>query len=122
MAAVCALIMLAFDFSGSVNGRWTLVLMASTLPLSLVSVLGTWSLIHGASLEVFAVFYFGCGVVNVWAISMLLATLRGRQKRRPSDKPLHSAAAGTKRPDSGLPGRGRPRVRGQEQKRMEHGK
>ena len=82
---VFALIILAFDFGGSVNSPWISVLIASTLPLSVVSLLGTWSLIHGAQLEGYAVFYFGCGALNVWAMSMLLARLRERRMRRPSN-------------------------------------
>lgn len=58
IAGVFALIILAFDFGGSVSSPWISVLIASTLPLSVVSLLGTWSLIHGAQLEGFAVFYF----------------------------------------------------------------
>jgi hypothetical protein len=41
---------MAFDFAGSINLVWTLVLIVLTLPCSLVSILFAWGLIHGAGI------------------------------------------------------------------------
>jgi hypothetical protein len=50
MGAVITLVVLALDFSGSVDVPWLFALMVSILSLSGASMLGTWALIHGARL------------------------------------------------------------------------
>jgi hypothetical protein len=47
---VITLVVLALDFSGSVDVPWLFALMVSILSLSGASMLGTWALIHGARL------------------------------------------------------------------------
>ena len=62
---VIACIPLAFNFKGSVDMGWTLVLIILTLPCSLVSILFAWGLIHGAGLEFFTLLYLTLAVLNV---------------------------------------------------------
>ena len=57
LLAVVICVFLAFDFAGRINTNWTLVLIALTLPWSLVSVIYAWALIHGAGLEFFTLMY-----------------------------------------------------------------
>ena len=54
---VIACILLAFNFAGDINPGWTLLLIGLTLPWSLISILFTWALIHGAGLEFFTFMY-----------------------------------------------------------------
>ncbi|HLG59215.1 MAG TPA: hypothetical protein VI485_27990 [Vicinamibacterales bacterium] len=82
LGMVITLVVLALDFSGSVDIPWLLALIVSTLPLSGASMLGAWALIHGAGLEVFAVFFVGCGVFDVWATSRILRALSERRAQR----------------------------------------
>jgi hypothetical protein len=57
LLAVVVCVFLAFDFAGAINSNWTLVLIALTLPWSIVSVIFAWALIHGAGLEFFTFMY-----------------------------------------------------------------
>jgi hypothetical protein len=43
-----SLILLAFDFEGSINVWWTLALIFITLPGSAISIFFVWALMHGA--------------------------------------------------------------------------
>ena len=70
------LIALAFDFSGAIEPEWLIALVAATLPASLVAWLGAYSLIHGASLELFAVFFLACAVFNIWLVRLIVRKLR----------------------------------------------
>ena len=72
--AVC--IFLAFNFQGSINAGWTLVLFILTLPCSLIAILFMWALIHGAGLEMFAVMFLSFAVIN----SFLIYLVFGRDK------------------------------------------
>ena len=76
LAAIVALIVAAFDFAGSVEMRWVLVLIAVTLPGSLLAWLGLWSLVHGTDLGCFAFYFFICGVLNIWLMSAIVRKLR----------------------------------------------
>jgi hypothetical protein len=57
LLSVIICIYLAFDFAGSVDGMWTLVLILLTLPWSLFCIFFAWALFHGAGLE-FSTFMF----------------------------------------------------------------
>lgn len=74
LIAVVACIYLAFDFEGSINSEWTMVLFGLTLPWSIVSIMFAWALIHGAGLEFFAVMYFSFALIN----SVLIYKLFGK--------------------------------------------
>jgi hypothetical protein len=64
LLAVVVCIFLAFDFDGSTNLNWTLVLIGLTLPWSLISIFFAWSLLHGAALEFFTVIYLAFAGLN----------------------------------------------------------
>lgn len=71
LLAVVICIILAFDFDGSIDVTWTLILITLTLPGSLVSILFTWSLIHGAELGFFAFIYLVSAIFNLVVINWL---------------------------------------------------
>jgi len=68
LALVVVFIVLAFDFEGAIREPWVWYLVVATLPGSLVAWFGMWALIHGANLGCFALFFFGCGVLNVFLV------------------------------------------------------
>ena len=74
--AVLILIFLAFDFDGDVRLVWLLLLLASTLPWSVVSLLFAWSLFHGAGLETFAVMYAAFAFINAFIVRYLWSAFR----------------------------------------------
>ena len=82
LVAVVLCIFLAFDYAGAINLNWTLVLIALTLPWSLVSIVFVWALIHGAGLEFFTVMYLIFAGVNSSIFYWLYSVFR---KRRASD-------------------------------------
>jgi hypothetical protein len=76
LAAVVALTVAAFDFAGSIRLPWILILIAATLPFSLVAWLGAWGLIHGTQLGCFAFYFLMCAGINVAIVARLVARLR----------------------------------------------
>ncbi|MDX2044332.1 MAG: hypothetical protein SF097_24195 [Acidobacteriota bacterium] len=74
LVLICVL--LAFDFDGAIDPTWTLVLIAVTLPGSLVSILFAWSLIHGAGLEFFAFVYLASAGFNIFVFNWIISRLR----------------------------------------------
>lgn len=58
-------ILLAFDYRGSLNSNWWLILSALTLPWSLIGFIFIWALIHGAGLEFFTIIYLFFASINV---------------------------------------------------------
>jgi hypothetical protein len=93
LAAVVVLVVAGMDFAGSINSRWIEWLILITMPLSSVSLVGTWALIHGADLPYFAAFYFACATINVWLASRVLRTVRLRVSARPSNTRLGSSTS-----------------------------
>jgi hypothetical protein len=89
LLAVIACIPMAFDFAGSINLVWTLVLIVLTLPCSLVSILFAWGLIHGAGLEFFSLMYVTLAILNVlwvnaivnWSRKNRMAEIESRKLR-----------------------------------------
>src|SRR5262245_23977752 len=69
IVAVC--IVLAFDFKGAIDFEWTLVLIAVTVPWSLISVFFAWALIHGAGLEMFTIIYLAFAGINALILNWL---------------------------------------------------
>ena len=63
LAAVIVLTIRALGYSDS---DWLMVLIAATLPWSLVALLFLWSLIHGASPWLFWLVFVGGGAVNAF--------------------------------------------------------
>jgi hypothetical protein len=79
LVAVIACIPMAFDFSGSIDWAWTLVLIVLTLPCSLVSILFAWGLVHGAGLEFFSLVYLTLATLNVvWVNAIINWSRRNR--------------------------------------------
>lgn len=78
LGAVVLCISLAFDYAGAINIDWTLVLIGLTLPWSLVSIVFTWSLIHGAGLEFFTVMYLIFAGANSLIFYWLYSVYRKR--------------------------------------------
>ncbi len=76
LAIVVALIVAGFDLRGEIEPIPVLVLVALTLPFSLLSFFGLWALIHGADLGCFIVFYLTCATVNVWLAGRWLSRRR----------------------------------------------
>jgi hypothetical protein len=58
--------------------------MLLTLPLSIVSFLFWWSLIHGAAIGVLTIVYSVCALVNALVITWLVDRNRGR-RQQPAD-------------------------------------
>src|SRR6267154_6150239 len=63
-----AVVLCAIRVVGYADGDWFLVLVALTLPWSLISVLFIWSLAHGASLWFFWLVYLGGGAANAFLV------------------------------------------------------
>ncbi|HEX9959526.1 MAG TPA: hypothetical protein VGB00_01170 [Pyrinomonadaceae bacterium] len=76
LIAVITCIYLAFDFEGSIDTTWTLILFIITLPWSMVSIMFAWALIHGAGLEMFVVMFMAFAIIN----SLLIYMIFGREK------------------------------------------
>jgi hypothetical protein len=74
--AVLILIFLAFDFDGDVRLVWLLLLLALTLPWSVVSLLFAWALMHGAGLGMFAVMYAAFASINAFIVRYLWSAFR----------------------------------------------
>lgn len=68
---VVVCIFFAFDFDGRTNDTAWLILMAATLPWSVISMVFAWAIMHGAGLELFAVMYFLFAVVNALLINRI---------------------------------------------------
>ena len=81
LGAVVFCISRAFDFAGAINIDWTLVLIGLTLPWSLVTIVFTWSLIHGAGLEFFTVMYLVFAGANSWIFYWLYSAYRKRSMK-----------------------------------------
>lgn len=81
LLAVIVCIFLAFDFAGQINLNWTLVLIALTLPWSIVSIIFAWSLIHGAGLEFFTFMYLLFAGLNSLIFYKLYSRRRSQEKR-----------------------------------------
>ena len=64
------------------DGDWLLVLVALTLPWSLISVVFIWSLVHGASLWFFWFVYLGGGAANAFLVYRYAPRLYALLRRR----------------------------------------
>jgi hypothetical protein len=84
LLAVMVCIFLAFDFAGAINFNWTLVLIALTMPWSIVSIVFTWALIHGAGLEFFTFMYMLFAGLNSLIFYKLYWAFRRRSKKEQS--------------------------------------
>lgn len=62
---------MAFDFKGSINFDWWLVLCGLTLPWSFISIIFIWALMHGAGLEFFTIMYLFFASINAWLIYLI---------------------------------------------------
>jgi len=71
LISVTACIFFAFNFEGSINTGWTLVLFVLTLPWSLVTILFLWALFHGAGLEMFTVIFLSFAAINSFLIYLI---------------------------------------------------
>ena len=80
LLAVVVCIFLAFDFDGAINFEWTLALIGLTLPWSLISIVFTWALIHGAGLGFFSFMYLVFAGLNSFIIYRLYSSLRRNSK------------------------------------------
>jgi hypothetical protein len=81
LLAVIVCTFLAFDFAGAINSDWTLVLIALTLPWSIVSIVFAWALIHGAGLEFFSFMYLLFAGLNSLIFYKLYSLFRRRSKK-----------------------------------------
>ena len=81
LLAVVVCIFLAFDFDGNTNPLWTLVLIALTLPWSLISIVFAWALLHGAALEFFTFMYLAFAGLNSY-IFYWLYSRSGRNSKK----------------------------------------
>jgi hypothetical protein len=70
---------------GYADSDWLLVLIALTLPWSLISVAFFWSLIHGASQWLFWLVYLGGGTVNAVLFYRYFPRLYARLTRRAAE-------------------------------------
>jgi hypothetical protein len=77
-----AVLFCAIRVVGYADGDWLLVLLAFTLPWSLISVVFVWSLMHGASLWFFWLVYLGGGVANAFLIYRYAPRLYARLRHR----------------------------------------
>ena len=82
--AVGICLFIGFDFEGAIKPFWTLGLIILTLPWSIVSIIFSWALIHGAGLKFFAVMYLVFAGINslliYWFCSSLRSCLKTRNK------------------------------------------
>ena len=67
---------------GYADGDWLLVLVALTLPWSVISLVFIWSLIHGASLWLFWLVFLGGGAANAFLAYRYAPRLYGYLRRR----------------------------------------
>jgi hypothetical protein len=67
---------------GYADGDWLLLLIALTLPWSLISVPFVWSLGHGASLWFFWVLYLAGGTANALLLLRYVPRLHARLSRK----------------------------------------
>ena len=79
LLAVGICLFMGFNFEGSINPFWMLGLIVLTLPWSIVSIIFSWALIHGAGLEFFAVMYLIFAGINSLLIYWFCSSLRKRQ-------------------------------------------
>lgn len=77
-----AVLFSAIRVLGYNDGDWLLILIAITLPWSLISVVFIWSLIHGASLGFFWFVYLGGGALNAFLFYRYLPRLYARVRHR----------------------------------------
>ena len=77
-----AVLLCAVRVLGYADNDWLLILIALTLPWSLMSLVFIWSLIHGASLGFFWVFYLAAGAVNAFLFYRYLPKAYARLRRR----------------------------------------
>jgi hypothetical protein len=77
-----AVALLTIRVVGYNDGEWLLVLVALTLPWSLVSVAFLWSLIHGASLWFFWLVFLGGGAANAFLCYRYLPRVHARLSRK----------------------------------------
>ena len=68
LISVGVCIFFAFNYKGSLNPSWWLVLSVLTFPWSLIVIVFIWVLIHGAGLEFFTVMYLLFAVINCYLI------------------------------------------------------
>ena len=80
LLAVAGCIFFAFDFNGRIDPRWTLILIALTLPWSVVSFMFSWALIHGAGLGCFSVMYLVFAVMNAGLFYYVSSRVRSASK------------------------------------------
>ena len=69
---------------GYADGDWLLVLVALTLPWSVISLVFIWSLIHGASLWLFWLVFLGGGAANAFLVYRYAPRLYAYLRRRPA--------------------------------------
>ena len=67
---------------GYTDGDWLLVLVALTLPWSVISLVFIWSLIHGASLWFFWLVFLTGGAGNAFLVYRYAPRLYGYLRRR----------------------------------------
>jgi hypothetical protein len=83
LLAVGVCLFMGFDFEGAINPFWTLGLIILTLPWSIVSIIFSWALIHGAGLGFFAVMYLVFAGINSLLIYWFCSSLRKGQNQKP---------------------------------------
>ena len=77
-----AVLLSAIRAVGYADGDWLLVVIALTLPWSLISLAFIWSLVHGASLWFFWLVYLAGGAVNAFLVYRYAPKLYARLRRR----------------------------------------
>jgi hypothetical protein len=77
-----AVVFCAIRVLGYSDSDWLLILIALTLPWSLLSVLFIWSLIHGAMLGFFWLLYLGGGAANAFLFYRYVPRLYARLRQR----------------------------------------
>lgn len=89
--AVCICIPLAFDFEGFIDATWTLVLVGLTLPWSLIAILFSWALIHGAGLGFFTIMFLVFAGLNSFLIYRLCVYIWKKRAGAGAEKVDHSS-------------------------------
>jgi hypothetical protein len=79
---MAAVILCTVSVAGYDNSDWLLVLLALTLPWSVVAVIFVWSLIHGASPVLFWLVFLGGGMANALLSYRYLPRVYARLRRR----------------------------------------
>jgi hypothetical protein len=77
-----AVLLLTIRVLGYSDSDWLLLLIALTLPWSLVCVVFLWSLIHGASLWLFWLVFLGGGAANAFFSYRYLPRIYARLSRK----------------------------------------